>query len=506
MFHEIYPIAREFYNAQSIPESHWKICQCGKLHDIIKQNEWKFKVGLEELIPEGAGKRSSGGYYLDLVININNRLYTVQLLAMLAGEIAKSTRPGTRKKRIATGTFYDGTFIQELGTSDAGPYYVQWKLKTEFTHEKVKLNKHVVKNKNLADWWYQNWSVHGLREEADKDLHTKQFVGIHNNIFVGGTSREECEKRIVLYVYAGEGAPEIETMEINGIRLKTKKECETKENNKQQHRNNNNNVKHCGLRMEENCNSNNSQLSQYTNLQESFMDQGGLSLLQLNNNNSTDTTSIMNGPPQNSQASLLYTSICNAETVQWKNKWAEEQATNEVLKNHIINQEKLIQSHHQKILNLENENNNLINLLTLIMSEPSQNSMHNGYNGNCIINTNGLFKINSKALIGDLNGLITTTNHMVNLHDTLNPTLNLNANHHGTNANMGKSLYGAGGNLMANFIKEYDNDHNEPSRKRQKLNHGGKRAINSANEALENVSLFDIINNINNNNDNVCKI
>lgn len=56
-----------------------------------------------------------------------------------------------------------------------------------------------------------------------------------SDIFVGGTSREACEERIVLYVYFVDDAPEIKTMEINGIRLTTKHDCKkTLQNKKNQ--------------------------------------------------------------------------------------------------------------------------------------------------------------------------------------------------------------------------------------------------------------------------------
>ena len=230
MYHDIYPMAKSFYDEAAIPESHWKICQCGKFDSIINQCDWKYRAGLNEIIKAGAGTRK-GAYYTDLNININNQFYKVQLLSMQAGEIKKSTQPTTRKKRLGTGTFHEGAFIQELGVkggtkgTDAGPYYIQWRLKNRFTRNRIEIKKGET-SKDVADWWYQNWSVHGLREQKNVNLNTKQFVAIHNNIFVGGTSREECEGRIVLYVYAGNGAPDIETMEINGKVLKSKIECE----------------------------------------------------------------------------------------------------------------------------------------------------------------------------------------------------------------------------------------------------------------------------------------
>jgi len=228
--HDIGPVAKKYFDEQSIPESNWKICQCGKFQSFINQCDWKYRAGLNEIIKMGAGTRK-GAHYIDLNININNQLYKVNILSMQAGEIKKSTQPCTRKKRLGTGTFYDGAFIQELGVKggkkgmDAGPYYIEWRLKKRFARNKIPIKKGET-SKDVADFWYQNWSVHGLREDKNVNLNTKQFVAIHNNPFILGTSREACENRIVLYIYAGAGAPDIEVMEINGKELKTKQECE----------------------------------------------------------------------------------------------------------------------------------------------------------------------------------------------------------------------------------------------------------------------------------------
>ena len=77
----------------------------------------------------------------------------------------------------------------------------------------------------MANFWYQNWSVHGLREEKHVDLNTKQFVAIHNNKFVHRYI-EKNAKIGLFVVYVGDGAPDIEVMEINGKKLKSKDECE----------------------------------------------------------------------------------------------------------------------------------------------------------------------------------------------------------------------------------------------------------------------------------------
>lgn len=208
----------------------WRFCQCGKFASIISDCDWEYRAGLNEIIEEGVGTRK-GAHYTDLNININNQFYKINLLSMQAGEIKKSTQPCTRKKRLGTGTFHDDAFILQLGARngvkgiDAGPYYIEWRLKKRFTKNQIKIKKSE-RSKDVANFWYQNWSVHGLREEKHVDLNTKQFVAIHNNKFVHGTSREECENRIVLYVYVGDGAPDIEVMEINGKKLKSKDECE----------------------------------------------------------------------------------------------------------------------------------------------------------------------------------------------------------------------------------------------------------------------------------------
>ena len=95
-------MSKQFFNEQTIPENQWKMCQCDKFNTIIEQYEWKYKVGLNELIKPGEGTRK-GAYYTDLNIRINDSIFKVQLLSMQVGEIIKSIQPSTRKTRIGTG-------------------------------------------------------------------------------------------------------------------------------------------------------------------------------------------------------------------------------------------------------------------------------------------------------------------------------------------------------------------------------------------------------------------
>ena len=125
---------------------------------------------------------------------------------------------------LSKGTFFDGSFIQKFGKH----WYIQWRLKKRFTKERIQIKKGET-SKDIANWWFQNWSIHGLREE--KNFNTTQFVGIHNNVFIGGTSREACEERIVLYIYCDDDVNhQIKVMEINDIPLKT--HAEYQENKK----------------------------------------------------------------------------------------------------------------------------------------------------------------------------------------------------------------------------------------------------------------------------------
>lgn len=151
----------------------------------------------------------------------------MQLFFMGSREIQRWVAPNSRKNMVGTATFGENIFIQQFGNengtkgTDAGPYYVQWKIKEKYAKDQSVLIKDV-RDKDIGNIWLYNWSVHGLRQEKQNKVNTNQFVAIHNNKYIQGASVELFEKRIVLYVYAGIGAPNIEIMEINGYSLKSK--------------------------------------------------------------------------------------------------------------------------------------------------------------------------------------------------------------------------------------------------------------------------------------------
>ena len=121
------------------------------------------------------------------------------------------------------GTFFDQSFIQKFGDH----WYIEWRLKSRYTRQKLEIKKDETKHNDVASWWYQNWSVHGLRESKQNNSAITQFVGIHNNIYIGGTAREKCEERIALYIYCDDDINnKINTMKINGINLKSNEECQ----------------------------------------------------------------------------------------------------------------------------------------------------------------------------------------------------------------------------------------------------------------------------------------
>ena len=222
----MYPLVKNHFDETSIHESQWKVCQCGKFKSNIKPLQWKYRVGLDSIAKRSHRKRTNG-YYMDLNININNQIYETQLLLMGSNEIQRWVAPKSRKHMVGTATFGENMFIQQFGNengtkgTDAGPYYVKWKLKEKYAKDQSISIKHV-RDKEIRNIWLYNWSVHGLRQEKQNKLNTNQFVAMHNNKYIQGASQELFEKRIVLYVYAGIGAPNIEIMEINGHPLKSK--------------------------------------------------------------------------------------------------------------------------------------------------------------------------------------------------------------------------------------------------------------------------------------------
>lgn len=195
---------------------------------MTKTLKWKYRVGLENITRRGIRKRTTG-YYMDLNININNQIYKIQLSLLGTREMQKLVAPKSRRSMVGTATFHDNIFIQQFGNengtkgTDAGPYYVKWKLKDRYVKHQSYLTKRD-NDRDIGDIWLYNWSVHGLRQKEKNETATSQFVAIHNNKFIRGASTELFEERIVLYVYAGMSAPNIEIMEINGYPLKSKSE------------------------------------------------------------------------------------------------------------------------------------------------------------------------------------------------------------------------------------------------------------------------------------------
>lgn len=110
LYHHIYPIAKQFFNEEVIPEKQWKVCQCGKFNKIISDYKWKYRVGLNEVIKPGIGSTKTA-YYTDIKIRINDSIFNVHLLSMQSGEIKKSIQPATRKKILATGYFINNFYI-----------------------------------------------------------------------------------------------------------------------------------------------------------------------------------------------------------------------------------------------------------------------------------------------------------------------------------------------------------------------------------------------------------
>eukprot|EP01084_Bolivina_argentea_P175515 303925_1 len=205
LMHDIYPIAQNTVNTQ-IPSSHFNICQCGDYKSKIA-NDAVYRIGLNTILSQG-GYKYKNAHFTDLVFKINGHSYTINLLQMMAGEIKKSTQPCTRKKILGTGTFFSGAFILKLG-SDC---YVEWRLKTRYAKKQVMVSADAnCRRADVAEWWYQCWGVHGLREaEATK---VTQFVAVHNNPFVGtNNSLSKCYERIVFYIHC----PEHYEVEING--------------------------------------------------------------------------------------------------------------------------------------------------------------------------------------------------------------------------------------------------------------------------------------------------
>ena len=219
-YHDIYPLAKPFFPEHVIAENKFATCQCGVFKKFVEGacGSYQYRCGLNEVIRNGQGSQKRA-HYTDLKIKINDEVYIIPLLTMQAGEIKKITQPTTRKHKLGTGKFYKGAFYMKLGEK----HFLEWRLKTRCTEKLVELSKDQIRS-DIAHFWYQNWSVHGLMEDIRDDRRVKRFVAIHNNKFVSGTSREACEKRIVIYAYALDGEPF--DLTINGIRPRSKAQCD----------------------------------------------------------------------------------------------------------------------------------------------------------------------------------------------------------------------------------------------------------------------------------------
>ena len=133
----------KYFSQSEIPLSLMKSCQCsvsleGSYLNIAKQlGNWKYRFGLDEIIKPGEGSQKTAYQKtLNIVINGKDR-HEIQLLSMQAGEIKKITQPTTRKKKIGTGTFFDGQFAQMLGDK----YLFVWSLKSADRKKKVGISQ-----------------------------------------------------------------------------------------------------------------------------------------------------------------------------------------------------------------------------------------------------------------------------------------------------------------------------------------------------------------------------
>lgn len=449
LYHDIYCIAKKYFNQELIPESHWKICQCGKFNKEIKDDKWLYKIGLNE-ITSGSGINNKA-HYSDLKLCINDKIWETQLLAMQAGEIKKSLQPSTRETLIATGAFHDMNFIQKYD----GPYYVQWKLKEKYIKEEVKVDIKK-KRKDVAPFWYQNWGINGIRETGEPNFETKPFVGIHNNRFIGGTSREKCEQRIVLYIYAGKNAPKIESININGIELTSRKEYEQIKKNKQKRKKKKKakaNIKpmggsiHSPIKVGNDYNKN---IQFRSDLHENHI---------LNNFNQTP-----------------YMNIHQHQIIQLEQMVEKEQKEKQKIINQAIslielieNQKKETQDIYMQLLQSQQENKGLRDLIqNLLFSTTNTSQIYNAYNSTSNINFNDEINLNRPG----------TPCNNINLHNT--SIYNINKQH---NTTMDTTSIGNNDNILGNFINEINiSKINEPPKKKRKLNNEQKNTNNMHNK------------------------
>ena len=242
--HHIKPIASSRFTHDQVPSYLFDICQCGQSYQEYIENgskQCQYQVGLNKLIKNGEGSQRFA-HYTDLIININpknsnkNEHFVIQLHSLGIDAIRKLTSPSGKGKEIATGCFFNDYFIQEIGQN----WVILWSLKNAYREKRLNVEREDSRRKAPV-WWYENWAIHGLIEPKNTNFHCHPFIALHNNVFIGGTSREACENRIILYVYSKNG--EEFNITINGTKL-----TNFTENIEQKQENDNNNHNNSAFR------------------------------------------------------------------------------------------------------------------------------------------------------------------------------------------------------------------------------------------------------------------
>jgi len=208
--HCIYPIIQDHFSEEQISESLCSMCQCGQFcHEL---NNPSHRTNLKEILEGMSFRNKKDALFATLKIVINGEQFELDLLKMMEGEIKKLTQPNTKKMIVGTGSFKDKEIVFKLGEH----YSMRWKISARFLREKkheIKVDAKAVRG-DIAQFWFQNWCVHGIRADKDKQ-EIRRFVSIHLNRFVSGSDLMANARRISVYFHADRGFEDM-NVSING--------------------------------------------------------------------------------------------------------------------------------------------------------------------------------------------------------------------------------------------------------------------------------------------------
>lgn len=201
-----------------------------------------------------------------LSLSVDGTKHEIDILKLRTNSLKRYTQPGTKTDLVATAVFHDRCLFWKLDEK----YYIELRLKSR--HSQQKLSTDSKKNGNLdcALWWYQCWSVYGIREhpqiqqknqestpsepsvspksptspsaESEENGQTvsgqqsgirlKPFIAVHDNAIVGDLKRNLKRIVLILHKKQNEEIPEHQIKEteirINGLKQDITKKKKSK--------------------------------------------------------------------------------------------------------------------------------------------------------------------------------------------------------------------------------------------------------------------------------------